>query len=124
MKILFHSTSSLSLSSSCSMLQPDINDESSWINRCLRCNSDEKLEPTLNTLFCFNQPTVEQVLEYFVQFIETERRIEYKVGQWVYTLLVMLEQPLNPDTCSCLRSLARICSVIRADSVILFALSK
>ncbi|XP_014486076.1 PREDICTED: gem-associated protein 2-like isoform X2 [Dinoponera quadriceps] len=97
---------------------PDINDESTWINLCLGCNSEEKLEPTLNTLFCFNQPTVEQVLEYFVHFVETERKIEYKTGRWIYTLLVMLEQPLNPDTCSCLRSLARICSVIRANSVL------
>ncbi|EFN75349.1 gem-associated protein 2 [Harpegnathos saltator] len=95
---------------------PAINDESRWINLCIGCNNDERLEPTLNTLFCFNQPTVQQVLEYFVHFLETQRKIEYKMGQWIYTLLVMLEQPLNPDTCSCLRSLARICSSIRADS--------
>lgn len=106
------------------MLQPDINDESSWIGLCFGCTNEKKIEPTLNILFCLNQPTVEQVLEYFVHYVETERRIDYKMGQWIYTLLVMLEQPLNPDTCSCLRSLARMCSVIRADSVILIALSK
>ncbi|XP_032667311.1 gem-associated protein 2-like [Odontomachus brunneus] len=95
---------------------PDIDDESSWISLCFGCTNEKKVEPTLNILFCLNQPTVEQVLEYFVHYVETERRIDYKIGQWIYTLLVMLEQPLNPDTCSCLRSLARICSVIRADS--------
>lgn len=99
------------------MLQPDMNDQNACINFCL---GEEKIEPTLNNLFCFNQSNVEQMLEYLVQYIETERRIEYKIGQWVYASLVILEQPLQPDTCSCLRSLARACSVIRADSVILF----
>ncbi|XP_029157481.1 gem-associated protein 2 [Nylanderia fulva] len=89
-------------------------DQDTWISFCL--NSKEKIEPTLNTLFCFNQSIIEQVLEYLVQFVETERKIEYKIGQWIYSLLAILEQPLQPDTCSCLRSLARACSVIRADS--------
>jgi len=97
-------------------LQPDIDDQNAWISFCL--GDKEKIEPTLNTLFCINQANAEQVLEYLVQFVETERKIEYKIGQWIYTLLVILEQPLQPDTCSCLRSLARACSVIRADSVI------
>ena len=101
---------------SSSLLQPDIDDQNAWISFCL--NGEEKIEPTLNTLFCFNQSDVEQVLEYLVQFVETERKVEYKIGQWIYTLLVILEQPLQPDTCSCLRSLARACSVIRADIVI------
>ncbi|GAB1867244.1 Gem-associated protein 2 [Camponotus japonicus] len=93
---------------------PSINDREGWISFCL--GNKEKIEPTLNTLFCFNQSTVEQVLEHLVHFVETEKRIEYKIGQWIYTLLAILEQPLQPDTCSCLRSLARACSVIRADS--------
>lgn len=93
---------------------PDIDDQNAWISFCL--GGEKKLEPTLNTLFCFNQSSIEQVLEYLVQFVETERKIQYKIGQWIYVLLVLLEQPLQPDTCSCLRSLARACSVIRADS--------
>ncbi|KAL6260866.1 hypothetical protein P5V15_008396 [Pogonomyrmex californicus] len=92
---------------------PDIDDQNAWINFCL---GEKKIEPTLNTLFCFNQSSVEQVLEYLVQFVETERRVQYKIGRWIYTLLAYLEQPLQPDTCHCLRSLARTCSVIRADS--------
>ncbi|XP_071562678.1 gem-associated protein 2 [Temnothorax nylanderi] len=93
---------------------PDIDDQNAWVSFCL--SSEEKIKPTLNTLFCFNQSNVEQVLEYLVQFVETERKIEYTIGQWIYALLAILEQPLQPDTCSCLRSLARACSVIRADS--------
>ncbi|KYQ56743.1 Survival of motor neuron protein-interacting protein 1 [Trachymyrmex zeteki] len=94
--------------------KPDIDDQNAWISFCL--DGKEIIKPTLNTLFCFSQSNVEQILEYLVQFVETERKVEYKIGQWIYTLLVILEQPLQPDTCSCLRSLARACSVIRADT--------
>ncbi|KAL0112713.1 hypothetical protein PUN28_012169 [Cardiocondyla obscurior] len=93
---------------------PDINDQTGWLDFCL--DNEKKIEPTLNTLFCFNQSNVEQILEYLVQFVDSKRTIEYKIGQWLYALLVILEQPLQPDTCSCLRSLARACSIIRADS--------
>ncbi|XP_067217355.1 gem-associated protein 2 isoform X2 [Linepithema humile] len=95
---------------------PELNDKNAWINLCLGNDSEEKIKPTLNTSFCFNQSTVEQVLEYLVNFVEAEKRIDHKIGQWIYTLLVILEQPLHPDMCSCLRSLARACSIIRADS--------
>lgn len=64
------------------------------------------------------QPLIEQVLEYLVEYVQKQGKIEYKIGQWLYALLVVLDLPLNPDTCSCLRSLARACSVIRANSVI------
>ncbi|XP_011339524.1 gem-associated protein 2 isoform X2 [Ooceraea biroi] len=96
---------------------PDINEKEVWINLCLDRDNESNIQPTLNTLFCFKQSTIEQILEYLVQFVETERRVEYKVGLWIYTLLVILEQPLQPDVCYCLRSLARACSAIRADSV-------
>jgi len=100
-------------------LQPDVSDENAWINLCLGSDSEDRIQPTLKVLFCFNQFTIEQVLEHLVHFVETRRKIEYEVGQWIYTLLVILEQPLQPDTCSCLRSLARACSIIRADTVII-----
>lgn len=104
------------------MLQPESNDRNAWINLCVG-NDNEAIKPTLNILFCFNQPTVEQVLEYLVNFVEVEKKIHYKIGQWIYTLLVILEQPLHPDMYSCLRSLARACSIIRADSVIFIVLN-
>jgi len=94
-----------------------MDDQNAW---CRLCLGNDKIEPTLNTLLCFTQSNVEQVLEHLVQFVETRKRIEYKMGQWIYALLVILEQPVQPDTCSCLRSLARACSIIRAsNSVIL-----
>lgn len=73
----------------------------------------------MDVIFRLNQPMVEQILEYLVEHIETLDKIEYELGQWIYALLVVLEMPLTPNTCSCLRSLARICSVMRAKSVIM-----
>lgn len=102
------------------ILQPPIDNENGWIKFCsARCEEETKILPTLNTMFCLNQPIVEQVLEYLVEHIETQEKIDYELGQWIYALLVVLEMPLTPDTCSCLRTLARTCSIIRANSVML-----
>lgn len=98
---------------------PSIDDEKGWIKFC-SSNDKEKtrIAPTLDIIFCLNHPEVEQILEYLVEHIETLEKIEYELGQWIYALLVVLQMPLTPDTCSCLRSLARTCSIMRAKSVI------
>lgn len=57
---------------------------------------------------------VERILEYLVEHLENLTKIEYRLGQWIYALLAVVELPLTPETCSCLRSLARTCSVMRA----------
>ncbi|KAK2588491.1 hypothetical protein KPH14_004474, partial [Odynerus spinipes] len=97
---------------------PSIDDRCGWITYCCekRSDDDEIYSPTLKIMFHMNQPLVEQVLEYLVELVQTQGKIEYRLGQWLYALLVVLELPLNPDMCSCLRSLARACSVIRANS--------
>ncbi|XP_033198362.1 gemin 2 [Bombus vancouverensis nearcticus] len=96
---------------------PSIDDEEGWIKFCSG-NDEENIRvpPTLDVIFSLNQPMVEQILEYLVEHMETLKKIEYKLGQWIYALLVVLEMPLTPGTCSCLRSLARTCSVMRAKS--------
>ncbi|XP_076235790.1 gemin 2 [Calliopsis andreniformis] len=94
---------------------PQIDDEKGWIKFCSGQEEETKIAPTLNIIFCLNQPLVEQILEYLVEYIQTQKKIEYALGQWIYALLVVLEMPLNPDACSCLRILARTCSVIRAN---------
>ena len=38
-------------------------------------------------------------------------------GQWFYALLTNLQKPLTPESCSWLRQLARICSILRATLV-------
>ncbi|CAK9818626.1 Gem-associated protein 2 [Anthophora quadrimaculata] len=96
---------------------PSIDDEKGWIKFCSGREETRRVVPTLNTVFCLNQSMVEQILEYLVVYIETETKIEYELGQWLYALLVVLEMPLTPDMCSCLRSLARTCSVMRAKSM-------
>lgn len=97
---------------------PNVDDRQGWIAFCTKKNSDgsEANRPTLKLLLRMNQPLVEHILEYLVELVQTQGKISHKLGQWLYSLLVVLELPLNPDACSCLRSLARACSVIRANS--------
>ncbi|XP_033223432.1 gem-associated protein 2 isoform X2 [Belonocnema kinseyi] len=98
---------------------PNMEDQKGWINLC--CGSPDTeykaLPPTLDVILALNQPTIENVLEYLVNFIEEQGIIQFALGRWIYVLLVALELPLNPDMCSCLRSLARACSVIRANVI-------
>lgn len=75
------------------------------------------IEPTLTVILSMNQPKIEQVLEYLIEHIEAEKVIDVQLGRWLYALLTALELPLNPDMCSCLRSLARTCSTIRSQLV-------
>ncbi|XP_054006948.1 gem-associated protein 2 [Hylaeus anthracinus] len=96
---------------------PSIDEQKDWIKFCLgHFEGKTRIVPTLNVIFCLNQPMVEQILEYLVEHIEIQKKIEYELGQWIYALLVVLEVPLTPNVCSCLRSLARTCSIIRAHS--------
>lgn len=96
---------------------PEVEDERGWVAFCSQ--EGRTVDPTLNVVFCLNQPTVEQVLEYLVQHVEQEKNISHELGQWLYALLVVLEMPLTPDACSCLRSLARACSIIRASNFVM-----
>ena len=102
-------------------MQPNVEDQKGWINLCCGSNETEykALLPTLDVILALNQPTIENVLEYLVEFIEEQGIIQFDLGRWIYVLLVALELPLNPDMCSCLRSLARACSMIRAKLVII-----
>ncbi|XP_012288758.1 gem-associated protein 2 [Orussus abietinus] len=96
---------------------PDIDDQSGWVNFCTGFSGEgyELYDPTLSIVLSLSQFMIEQILEHLVQFIETQNTISKTLGQWIYALLVVLELPLNPDMCSCLRSLARACSIIRAN---------
>ncbi|XP_051163433.1 gem-associated protein 2 [Leptopilina boulardi] len=99
------------------MKLPNVGEEKEWI-KFLCDNNDEGREillPTLNVVLAINQPTIENVLEYLVDLVVEEKIIQFNVGRWIYVFLVALELPVNPDICSCLRSLARICSIIRAN---------
>lgn len=97
-------------------LQPDLEDQEGWLNFCLNTQ-----RPLLRVILSMNQPLVEQVLEYLVEAVEDKKEIGQGFGEWIFGLLVALELPLTPDTCSCLRSLARACSIIRANMVIDFS---
>ncbi|XP_063973315.1 gem-associated protein 2 isoform X2 [Diachasmimorpha longicaudata] len=96
---------------------PDVDDRNSWVNFCLGSSvegSSPQL-PTLDIIFCLSQLQVEQVLEYMIEEVESRGIVDPVLGQWIYGLLAVLELPLNPDVCSCLRTLARSCSIARAN---------
>ncbi|XP_057319538.1 gem-associated protein 2 [Microplitis mediator] len=93
---------------------PDADDQTDWINFCLGSADQDPHVPTLDIIFSMNQPLVEQVLEYLVEQVDT-KGLSSELGRWIYALLSVLEIPLNPDICSCLRTLARACSRARAN---------
>lgn len=69
--------------------------------------------PLLSILLQMDQHTVHKVLEYHINWFEATG-FSATQGQWLYALLVCLEKPLTPETCSSLRSLARNCANLRA----------
>lgn len=93
-------------------LQPNADDQSAWIDACT--HDSTYVEPKLTVILSMNQPTIEQVLEYLVEHLEEQKSVQPGLGRWLYALLAALELPLNPDICSCLRSLARTCSTMRS----------
>ncbi|KAJ8667631.1 hypothetical protein QAD02_009294 [Eretmocerus hayati] len=93
---------------------PYANDHKSWLEICTGINESSYMEPTLTVVLSMNQPTIEQVLEYLVDFLLEQESIQPALGRWLYALLSALELPLNPDVCSCLRSLARTSSTLRS----------
>ncbi|XP_076468668.1 gem-associated protein 2-like [Babylonia areolata] len=76
-------------------------------------NDGNGTPPLLSIVARMDQPTVIKVLEYHVNWLEATG-FTHKQGQWFYSLLAVLQKPLIPESCSWLRQLARICSVIRA----------
>ncbi|KAL7305979.1 hypothetical protein TKK_0001449 [Trichogramma kaykai] len=97
----------------CKVKLPDISDQEGWIKVCTTTN-ENYIEPLLSIILSINQPSIEQVLEYLVNYLEKQELIQAELGRWLYALLSALELPLNPDMCSCLRSLARYCASMRA----------
>lgn len=95
---------------------PNVGEEKEWIKFLSDSNDEtsETLVPTLDVVLAINQPTIENLLEHLIDSVVEQEIIQFHIGRWIYVLLVALELPVNPDICSCLRSLARVCSVIRA----------
>lgn len=103
------------------LFQPNVGEEKEWIKFLSDSNDEtsETLVPTLDVVLAINQPTIENLLEHLIDSVVEQEIIQFHIGRWIYVLLVALELPVNPDICSCLRSLARVCSVIRASEVII-----
>lgn len=69
--------------------------------------------PLLSIITQMNQPTIAKVLEYHINWFEATG-FSHEQGQWFYALLVSLEKPLDPESCSLIRSLTRNCANYRA----------
>ncbi|KAJ4450143.1 hypothetical protein ANN_01550 [Periplaneta americana] len=104
---------------------PARTDEAGWYLLCFG-NDTEPVEngsssggvpPLVSILLSMNQPLIEQVLEYHVEWLEAKSKFSVQQGRWLYSLLACLELPLLPETCSLLRTLARECSRLRTSLV-------
>ncbi|XP_075215148.1 gemin 2 [Lycorma delicatula] len=68
----------------------------------------EHKQPLLHLLSAMSQVTIIAVLDYHVEWIENKKTDFHHSGSWLYALLACLEIPLIPETCSSIRSLARL----------------
>ncbi|XP_034950878.1 gem-associated protein 2 [Chelonus insularis] len=95
---------------------PPANSSTEWIDFCLGASNQETEahQPSLSIILSMNQSMVEQVLEYLVDEVENKGTLTPQMGRWIYALLTIIEMPLDPDVCACLRTLARACSKLRA----------
>ncbi|XP_020900857.1 gem-associated protein 2 [Exaiptasia diaphana] len=124
-------------SNQCDVTLPNKNDEQQWrlfcLGRSYGCernsteidssesnstimDSQDGALPLSSILFRMNQVTVQQVLEYHVNWLEQET-YSHVQGRWLYSLLACLEKPLLPETVSLLRTLARHCAQHRMKEV-------
>ena len=67
--------------------------------------------------FLSRQPHVELLLEYSLNWLREANKLSDRQGQWLFSLMAVLEVPLTPDVCSTLRDIARVCATIRANGV-------
>ncbi|CAD6240433.1 GSCOCG00008785001-RA-CDS [Cotesia congregata] len=98
--------------------EPNKENQKGWINFCLGSDDEQVHFPTLDTIFCIKDhiQLVDQLLEYLVEEVESQG-LTTQLGRWIYALLSVVDLPLDPDVCSCLRKLARACSRARANLV-------
>lgn len=97
-------------------------EEKEWYSLCFgnitapieKGASNEGTPPLLTIMLSMNQQTIGQLLEYHVEWLEAKSSLSTQQGRWLYALLACLELPLTPEICSLLRTLARVCSRIRA----------
>ncbi len=74
----------------------------------------EPMKPSLPLTLQFDQVLVQKLLYYNITWIESQAIISESRSQWIYALLVMLEQPVYQDTVALLRQLYRKCCNMRS----------
>lgn len=69
--------------------------------------------PLVSCVMYLTQPMVDTLLQHHVNYANS-RGFHVQQGPWIYALLALLQKPLTPDTCSTLRSLARLGAQLRS----------
>lgn len=76
--------------------------------------SDKGNPPLLSVILYLNQSEITTLLSYHIDWLQKIKFTHFQ-GEWIYALLSRLEKPLDPDTCSLLRNLSRVCSILRSE---------
>ncbi|XP_015918868.2 gem-associated protein 2 [Parasteatoda tepidariorum] len=76
-----------------------------------RLSTDVHL-PFLSVMAHLDQNRIKKLLSYFDTWLD-DINFSHQVGKWIYALLVCLEKPLDPNTCSLLRNLSKHCCRFR-----------
>jgi len=106
---------------------PDAKDADTWCRLCFgklklksgdssdkeQDNSDLGTPPMMHIVAQMSQLQITNVLEYHTNWLEATG-FSTQQGRWFYALLANLQKPLDPEVCSWLRRLSRLCSNIRA----------
>lgn len=90
---------------------PDDNSEESWLNYC------QTNEPLLHNMLHINQRDLERVIEYqsswLIDDIDWYLTNKTWFPQWVYSSLVCLRLPCEPNLLNSLRKITKTCHRIR-----------
>jgi len=91
---------------------PPIGEKKPWFEYC-KNNS-----PILRVMLQIDQRMLESLLEYQVKWFEDSTEMDLIVedcwlGTWIYSTLSCLHLPLEPDTHSMLRQIAKFCIIAR-----------
>lgn len=93
---------------------PKTANEKLWHEICVNGST----APLTRSVAEMHSSLVDCLLEYNVEWLQEQKILSPAQGQWIYALLARVDEPLCPDTCSTLRSLARECAKVRAQIVL------
>uniref|UniRef100_A0A8D8XI07 Gem-associated protein 2 n=1 Tax=Cacopsylla melanoneura TaxID=428564 RepID=A0A8D8XI07_9HEMI len=70
-------------------------------------------QPTQSLLSKLNQVSLDSLLEYLSESLESSKSTITQLGRWIYAVMVYLETPLVPEMHHSLRTIAKYCHSVR-----------